>query len=55
MLDKNYGEVEKIIEQLMKEVKLQNQVKDSSDFQEFPNFVENLALSKKHCGVNGCT
>jgi hypothetical protein len=94
MLEKNYGVFEKIIEQLMKEVRLQKQVKDSRDFQEFSNLVENLAmtvenvgkksmqrcksrlkfaenhrlcfccllnhgrgncLSKKTCGVNGCT
>jgi hypothetical protein len=31
----------KIIEQLMEEVRLQKQVKDSSDFQEFSNLEEN--------------
>jgi hypothetical protein len=34
MLENNYGVFDKIIEQLMKEVRLHEQVKDCSDFQE---------------------
>jgi hypothetical protein len=43
MLEKNDGGFDKIIEQLMEEVRLKRQVKDSSDFQEFSNLMENLA------------
>jgi restriction endonuclease len=56
MVEKNYGEFDKIIERLMEEVRLQIQVKDSSDFQEFYNLVENLAVTvenafyEQHCG-----
>jgi hypothetical protein len=50
MLEKNYGGFCKIFEQLMKEVRLQKQVKDSSDFQEFSNLVENLAVTVENVG-----
>jgi hypothetical protein len=43
MLEKNYGGLEKIIEQLMEEVRLQKQVKDSSDFEEFANLEETFS------------
>jgi hypothetical protein len=41
MLEKNYGGFDKIIEQLIEEVRLQKQVKDSRDFQKISNLVEN--------------
>jgi hypothetical protein len=50
ILENNYGGFDKIIEQLMEEVRLQMQVKDSSDFQEFSNLVENLALTVENIG-----
>jgi hypothetical protein len=50
MLEKNYGGYCKIIEQLMEEVRLQKQVKDSSDFQEFSYLVENLAVTVENVG-----
>jgi tRNA uridine 5-carbamoylmethylation protein Kti12 len=42
MLEKNYGGFDKIIEQLMEEVRLQKQVKNSSDFQEFRELMKKL-------------
>jgi hypothetical protein len=50
MLEKNYGGFDKIIEQLMEEVRLPKQVKDSSDFQEFSNLMENLAVTVENVG-----
>jgi hypothetical protein len=50
MLEKNYDGFCKIIEQLLEEVRLQKQVKDSSDFQEFSNLVENLAQTVENVG-----
>jgi hypothetical protein len=50
MLEKNYGGLDKIIEQLMEEVRLQKPVKDSSDFQEFSNLVENLVVTVENIG-----
>jgi hypothetical protein len=50
MLEKNYGGIDKIIEQLMEKVGLQKQVKESSDFQEFSNMVENLAVTVENVG-----
>jgi hypothetical protein len=38
LLEKNYGGFDKIIEQLMKEVKLQKQVKNSAIFKNFPTW-----------------
>jgi hypothetical protein len=51
MLEKNYGEFDKILERLMEEVRLQIQVKDSSDFQEFYHLVENLAVTVENVGT----
>jgi Holliday junction resolvasome RuvABC ATP-dependent DNA helicase subunit len=45
MLEKNHGGLDKIIKQLMEEIMLQKQVKDSSNFQEFSNLVENSAVT----------
>jgi hypothetical protein len=39
-LKKNYGGFEKIIEQLMDEIRLPKQMKASTDIQEFSNLVE---------------
>jgi DNA-binding GntR family transcriptional regulator len=39
-----------IIEHLMEEVRLQKQVKDSSDFQEYSNLVENFAVTVENAG-----
>jgi hypothetical protein len=50
MLEKNYGGLDKIIEQLMEEVRLQKQAKDSSDFQEFSNLMKNLAVTVENVG-----
>jgi hypothetical protein len=35
---------------IMEEVRLQKQVKDSSDFQEFSDLVENLAVTVENVG-----
>jgi hypothetical protein len=50
MLEKNCGGFDKIIEQLMEEVKLQKQMKDSSGFQEYSNLVEDLAMTVENVG-----
>jgi hypothetical protein len=50
LLEKNYGGFDKIIEQLMEEVKLQKQVKNSSGFQEYSNLVESLAMTVENVG-----
>jgi hypothetical protein len=50
VLEKKYCGFDKIIEQLMDEVKLKKQVKNSSDFQEFSNLVENLAVTAENVG-----
>jgi hypothetical protein len=50
MLEKNYGRFDNFIEQLMVEVRLQKQVKDSSNFQEFSNLMKNLAMTVENVG-----
>jgi hypothetical protein len=45
MLKKNFGGSEKIIEQLKIEARQQKVVKNSGDFLEFSNLIENLAIT----------
>jgi hypothetical protein len=50
MIEKNYDAFDKIIEQLMEEIRLLKQVKDSNDFQKCSNLVENLAVTVENVG-----
>jgi hypothetical protein len=44
MLKRNYGSAEKIVEKLLGGAKAQKPVKNTNDFQEFSNLVENLSM-----------
>jgi Protein of unknown function (DUF1759) len=50
MLEKNFGGSEKFIEQLKIEARQQKVVKNSSDFLEFSNLVEKLAITVDNIG-----
>jgi Protein of unknown function (DUF1759) len=50
MLANNFGGSNRIIEQLLEEAKLQKSVKNSKDFQEFSNLVENLTVTVDNVG-----
>jgi transcriptional regulator with PAS, ATPase and Fis domain len=48
MLKRNYGSTEKIVEQLLEKAKTQLQLKNSNDFKEFSNLVEDMSVAVKN-------